>query len=1185
MKHVSIRLPWHDRGWDGCVCDNPSKNSYCKGFHSVNAEKIRKEKEDKKEELIKGEAFDRTWKYYPPCTETLNVFGKTSIKHTHTPKSFIKHTSSKTVEISPNSSGTWPFEDMWDESGDRREAEERKEYVDEFFDELKEAGDAGLIFYYCNYDNPVSGDDKKYLLAGIARVKKVHSFTMWDDIPKDQKEKYGGYIWSRQIENDPKERMRLPYQEYLNMGKDVRSIAVFAEGDISRSFKYVAHHVSDDDAISLIDKTVASVKTIISQNFFSKPEMEQWEMHLDWLKLVRKECWISRGLYPGLASVLKFLGMEKPDEFIRIKLKDLPINAIKDYFFDRFEEYEKMSNDEKDLLRKPKERFLAMLHSENANEQIKAKLCRDKLPYFDLFEGTGKKDEKQITNILGDKRGMYSIFSSLQGIYENPYIIAEEYTARHVTDFVNFEKIDHGMLPSEDLGDAERISLDDPRRLRCLMYSMLKEAASEGHTFLEWTPLSEKINQWHDQNDKAGVFNFDLTAWNQHKDVFAPKVVEDRADGIHSIYIKRLNEAERKIRTEFLNLIKDTNLTPIISARTNWKNILQTNRTQPHHEQIEALEKLYVSRLSVLTGTAGTGKTTVIRSLVQGIKEKEPKHDFLLLAPTGKAALILKDRINDTSVTVMTIHGFLMRKNWINKTNFTFKVSGGDKSQPSTIIVDECSMIEVMLFSTMLRALEIDNIERLILVGDYNQLPPIGPGKIFFDLITYLKKDDKRENKYLAELHYNWRQAQGSKASVLASHYAKIAEIPDEDIFTEIEAGNYDINNPKNNSDLVIDYWEDEKDLESKIPLILNTAIEYFEKLISKSDNSDKKLNVRYDLAHGIPFSDNKRVEAINIIAPYRHNPTGVDNINLIIQKTLRGKETVDRWSKWGYVFSDKVLQVRNKTYFAYNHLSKEEKYKTEEYYVPNGTLGFVFPKKNDKLQIKFPKDYNQYSFYLSKKQANEMLELGYATSVHKSQGSQFDITIMIVPAEDSDFMNREMLYTALTRSTSIQIVLIQRDISLLKSRLWLGKSEIVKRNSSLFNTSKGIPPKDFDKYKPENLIYEVLPDLFVRSEGERMISEALSKNEIGFYYEKPLIARDNKSFKLPDFTFKYKRKEYYWEHNGMMKNFGYAQREEKKKRWYVENGYQDNLIETPIEGMTLTQSIQYIMANTLNIL
>ncbi len=758
--------------------------------------------------------------------------------------------------------------------------------------------------------------------------------------------------------------------------------------------------------------------------------------------------------------------------------------------------------------------------------------------------------------------------------FRNKSTISEEYTGSDVTDFVNFEKIDHGMVPSEDLGNVERITLDDPRRLRCLMHSMLKEAATEGHTFLEWTSLAEKVNQWHDQNDKSGLFNFDLTAWNQHKDAFSPKVVEDRADGIHSIYLKRLNDAERKIRSDFINLISDEG---IKSAGTDWEKIIKKNNTKPSPEQIKALEMLYTSRLSVLTGTAGTGKTTVIRSLIQGIKEKEPRHDFMLLAPTGKAALILRDRIDDPNVDVMTIHGFLMRKSWINKKNFTLKLGGGEKLQTASVIIDECSMIEVMLFATMLRALDMDNIERMILVGDYNQLPPIGPGKIFFDLVNYLKNDEKRAVKHLAELHYNWRQAQGSKASVLASHYAKVAEIPDEDIFTGIEAGEYDISNQKNKSDLIFDYWKDEEDLQQKIPKILEYAVS-----ILGNKESNKSLGERYNDVHGIPFSKSKKIESINIISPYRHTPAGVDNINQEVQKVLRGKDNVDKYSKYGYVFSDKILQVRNYTYNAWDH-TINQLVNSDDTYVPNGTLGFFSPNNNRKFQIKFPKHFDRYSYYPTKKQANEMLELGYATSVHKAQGSQFDITIMIIPAEDSDFLNREMLYTALTRSTNTQIILIQKNISILKSRLWLGRSEIVKRNSSLFSTSKGIPTKDFDKYKPENLIYEVLPDLFVRSKGERIISEALAKAEIGFYYEKPLIAKDSKSFKLPDFTFRFKRKEYYWEHNGMMSDFEYAKRSEKKKRWYQENGYQDTLIETPIEGMSLTESIKYIFENTLN--
>jgi hypothetical protein len=345
-------------------------------------------------------------------------------------------------------------------------------------------------------------------------------------------------------------------------------------------------------------------------------------------------------------------------------------------------------------------------------------------------------------------------------------------------------------------------------------------------------------------------------------------------------------------------------------------------------------------------------------------------------------------------------------------------------------------------------------------------------------------------------------------------------------------------------------------------------------------------LGDRFNEVHGMYFFIKKNMETINIITPYRHTPSGVDNINLEIQKILRTSDTIKQYAErgYGYVFYDKVLQIKNYHYSAYDHDHEQEKrrIKNDDTYIPNGTLGFYSPNGEGEFQIKFPVEYDKYSYYPTEKQANEMLDLGYATSVHKAQGSQFDVTIMIIP-EESEFLNREMLYTALTRSKKCQIILIQNNIDLLKSRLWFGYSDIVERNSSLFNKSYGIPPDGFEKYKPENLIYEALPDLFVRSYGEVMISKALADAEIGFYYEKMLIAKDQKSFKLPDFTFKYNRKEYYWEHKGMMDIIDYAVGDEKKSKWYIENGYQDNLIETPVEGMNLENSIKHVFKNILN--
>ena len=156
--------------------------------------------------------------------------------------------------------------------------------------------------------------------------------------------------------------------------------------------------------------------------------------------------------------------------------------------------------------------------------------------------------------------------------------------------------------------------------------------------------------------------------------------------------------------------------------------------------------------------------------------------------------------------------------------------------------------------------------------------------------------------------------------------------------------------------------------------------------------------------------------------------------------------------------------------------------------------------------------------------------------------------------------------------------MLLQKDAGLLKERLWAGYSEMARRNSALFRTAKGIPKDGFKRFHPEQLVYEALPELLVRSRDELKIAQALTRYGVGFSYEKPLLSLDNKSWRLPDFTFKVKRKEYYWEHLGMLGAIDYDQKLERKRKWYKENGWQDRLIETPIEGMSLKESIKYIL-------
>lgn len=155
-------------------------------------------------------------------------------------------------------------------------------------------------------------------------------------------------------------------------------------------------------------------------------------------------------------------------------------------------------------------------------------------------------------------------------------------------------------------------------------------------------------------------------------------------------------------------------------------------------EKQAALATLFSRRLSVLTGGAGTGKTSVLKVFLQESVRAEGRHPTLLLAPTGKARVRLSTK---TERNAMTIHQFLLKQGWFVPDIFVLKQESDQRPyQATTVIIDECSMIPTDLFGALLRTLDSGPLSRLILVGDPNQLPPIGPGRPFADIIEWLQK-------------------------------------------------------------------------------------------------------------------------------------------------------------------------------------------------------------------------------------------------------------------------------------------------------------------------------------------------------------------------------------------------------------------------------------------------------------
>ena len=193
------------------------------------------------------------------------------------------------------------------------------------------------------------------------------------------------------------------------------------------------------------------------------------------------------------------------------------------------------------------------------------------------------------------------------------------------------------------------------------------------------------------------------------------------------------------------------------------------------------MARIFDRPLAVIAGGAGTGKTTVIKAIIKAIEKAHGSGtSFQLLAPTGKAT----DRIRaKTGKPAITIHSFLARLGWLNE-NMTLKQRGVKKEEScQTIIVDESSMLDLEVLATLIRAINWNTVRRLIFVGDPNQLPPIGRGKCFAELIEWLKVNHP-EN--YAELQVNIRQmenrisGQGQGILELAAIYQRAA-LQDED--------------------------------------------------------------------------------------------------------------------------------------------------------------------------------------------------------------------------------------------------------------------------------------------------------------------------------------------------------------------------------------------------------------------
>lgn len=1197
-KHLTARLAWHDDGWNGRVCEKPDCNSYCIGRHSYPGDEIARKRNLDIETRNAGKPLtDLPSSELPPCVYSVNAFGLDPIKGYSDPPVFFRGGAQRTEwDIPPTTVCVWPYEAMYSDNvydEDGLNNDQRSINADEFFANIE--NDKSLVFYYANYSNPFSEEESpRYVLVGVSRIKEVGARLIYDGANDYIRKRYAdGMIWARNISSHyPDEGLRLPYHHYRDDPETLALFAVFPENP--RTCKYGGRLISNDEAIGLLEQLLSTVYELRNIG----DDSENWDERERWLLGCIAELWNKRGLYPGLLNVMRVLdadGAVLPAHKLAEAGKSKEAHELFFGAVDKNTEVPELKLTGRDLKRLARQWQL--------RPEIARSLLRDILPRMDLDPDQMKRIVSEDINL----KNTHGLPNELAELIENPYLLCEGYVGDSPDDIIPWSTVDRGVLPSPELGGKylAEMEIDDARRLRALCVEQLRREPNQtfraaDSVLKEVNSRLDKLPEWKSASFTKMYFEVDRPTLEQ------ALVLRSEGDRLW-LYLKSVYEDERDVETMFSQLARrpDISLDRPFSGE-DWRDEILDKEssllvrakdlyTEAVDVQASACEAIFRQPLAIVTGAAGTGKTTVICAIIRAVRETEGDGAAVtVMAPTGKASDRVRAKLKERGierVNISTVHSFLAKEGWLNN-NLTFKRVGGSLAGSGTIIVDEASMLDLGLMASLVRAIDRHKVRRFILVGDPNQLPPIGRGRVFADTIQWLSQ--KRPDS-IARLDQNLRQMEntiednGTAVLRLAELFVTAnaddngqATSPDaEELLTQIHKGG-DID-----ADLRVIYWDDPSNLDNRlIEVIENEMVAN----VDETHNPEKP----YELWRSA-FDENP--ECYQILTPHRGELHGVEALNEAIQDRI-ARDFIDRYGTLdGITLFDKVIQFRNRPQsnpiWAYNFRTR----RPEPVEVFNGEIGFVQKHNFDKqtnsrlkrFQVKFARKDHLVVGYGSGlpsprnrvERVEENLELAYAISIHKAQGSEFDHTYVLVPKSKGRPLSPELIYTALTRSTSHCTLFIQGDVSTILSARRPENAQTSLVSSSLFDGFFRSVPDELIQRKDwyeEGKIHEALTGDMVRSKSELVIANLLHDRNISFEYETLLRAPDGTMY-LPDFTITWNGEKWFWEHWGMMSSESYQNHRDIKVAWY-ENHFPGRLLET-FEGRTLSRDAEDLIART----
>ena len=571
--------------------------------------------------------------------------------------------------------------------------------------------------------------------------------------------------------------------------------------------------------------------------------------------------------------------------------------------------------------------------------------------------------------------------------------------------------------------------------------------------------------------------------------------------------------------------------------------------------------------LFCITGRPGSGKTQALHAILDHLEKAG--ESAAVLAPTGKAAL----RLSGEASAGATWKAETIDR-WIYRSGLGSYLDGGpalagmgmsDRYQAvDNIVIDEMSMVDLPHLALLFRALEVHqpgSIRRVILVGDENQLPPIGCGRPFHDIIAFIREDVGREQRHLVRLTTNCRQQQ-DRVVLDAAHLFAGKNRYHNDLYERLLAGG------QISPYLRVAYWEDATQLQEQIAAymdgVLAEAIDDHEEL-SKEEAFNKLLGM-----YKSGFVPQKRAASLaldraQLLTPYRGGPSGSLGLSDFVRTAYR-HDAWSRYSGWdsSFVHSDKLIRTSN--LYLWNSSDKRM-----ELRLSNGSIGVLCNHgAKGGRKAYFPESEWPLSF---DKMNDEDFELAYGITVHKAQGSEFE-EVLVVLSERRALLSRELVYTALTRSKTKLTLLIQqtpRDNPLQIAR---ERSVLMMRNSSIF-------AEPFDSRR----MFEPEQGIKVKSKIEYMIyrelQEARNAGRLSFVYEQPMeLPIDGRTISVkPDFTVMCGGRTFYWEHLGMLDRADYSRDWRSRLAGYRAKGLEDTLVTTDDLGGVRQERLREVIA------